>query len=197
MRYESKYFHTFDGMDATGKSTILDMLHKQIDARILRSPPTWMKKYRELFEKTGVESRYIFYAFGNYWLDRVILRPQLEQNNPNKLFLQDRSWIATLAAHELRGISQSWLDIGTRLAASSVAPKNAFLIYVDPEVRHQRLFSRNLITSSDRRNLLTDEIMNKKYQYWAAQLNWNINVFDNTHFNPEEACVEITKLIKH
>jgi len=196
MRYECKNFDTFDGMDAVGKTTIIEKLQGQLGAVVLRSPPNWMKKYRELFEKTSVESRYIYYAFGNYWLDRVILRPRLAHNDTNTIFLQDRSWIATLTAHELRGISQQWLDIGTRIAANSVAPKNAFLIYVDPEVRHQRLFRRNLITSSDRRNLDTDDIMNKKYQYWAEQLRWNLHVFDNTHFTPEEACVAIAKQIR-
>ena len=196
MKFESEDLHTFDGLDATGKSTIINRLEEVLNTVVLRSPPAWMKRYRELFEKTDVESRFAFYVFGNCWVDRVILRPQLEHNNTNKIFLQDRSWITTLTAHELRGVSKRWLDVGKRLAINSVAPKNAFLVYVDPKVRHQRLFERNMMTSSDRRNLNTDVIMNEKYKYWTAQLHWNQCEFDNTYFTTQEACAAIAKLIK-
>lgn len=191
----AKGFNTFDGLDATGKSTLLEMLHGQLGGIILRNPPEWMRKYRSFFNKSDVQLRFMYYAFGNFWLDQFVAKPYLEQHDDNNIILQDRSWLSTFAAHELRGASKLWLNMGLQFAKKSVQPKNAFIIHVDTEERRQRLTRRGIVSSHDLENLKYDNLIDQKYMQWGGRLAWSTVMFDNTNFTPNEACSALAQYI--
>jgi len=195
MNTERMQFVTLDGLDATGKTTLTEMLQSRLDAMVLRTPPDWIRPLREMFNKQRVEMRFLYYAFGNWWVDRFVLKPFLDHKSEGKLVLQDRSWLSTLSAHELRGISKTWLDIGVKLAKMSVKPNISLILHVDPVVRYERLTKRGLINETDLQNMQYESQMEDKYFQWAGKLEWNPILFDNTNYNPTGACEALAKYI--
>lgn len=192
MGKEKGGFYTYDGLDATGKSSIVKTLQQDYSGILLRCPPEWMKAYRSKVEHAPLGFRFMFYSFGNVWVEKMFLQPQMEKN-PDQLFLQDRSWLTTLVSHENRGISPFWLNIGEKLAQQSTKPNMAFIIHVDRDERERRLMGRGEITDSDRLNLKYDKEFDIKYISWAGRLKWNNTLFDNTHFSKDEACNHIAQ----
>lgn len=187
MSKENGGFYTYDGLDATGKSSIVKTLQEDYSGILLRCPPEWMKAYRAKVEHAPIGIRFMFYAVGNLWVDKMFLQPQMEKQ-PEQLFLQDRSWLTTLVSHENRGIAPVWLRIGEQLAKQGTKPDTAFIIHVDRDERERRMMSRGEITDSDRLNLKYDREFDIKYIDWAARLDWKSTLFDNTHFSKDEAC---------
>ena len=181
-------YNTADGLDATGKSTLIEMLHKQLGGVILRCPPEWMKKYRSFFNQTNVHLRFLYYAFGNYWIDQFLVKPYLEQNGNDAIILQDRSWLSTFTAHDLRGASKLWLNMGLQFAKKTTQPKNALIIHVDTDERRRRLMKRGIASPHDLENLKYDEVIDKKYVLWGGRLRWNTRMFNNTNLTSIEAC---------
>jgi thymidylate kinase len=55
MNTERTQFITFDGLDATGKTTLAEMLRAKLNALVLRTPPDWIRPLRETFNKQRVE----------------------------------------------------------------------------------------------------------------------------------------------
>lgn len=188
MNKERPKFVTFDGLDATGKTTLIKIMRSKIDSIAIQSFPTWMKPVREKFDDREIEIRFLYYAFGNLWADRFLLRPLINNSSEAKVILQDRSWLTTLSSHELRGLSRGWLHMGLKMAKSSVKPDISFILHVDPEVRRERLENRGLITKTDLQNLQYENEMENGYFSWAGRLEWTPSLFDNTERNPIEAC---------
>lgn len=188
-------YSTFDGLDATGKQTITDLLQATHRAQIIHTPPEWMKPIRRVFDKSNVNVRFIYYAYGNLWTDRKLLRPTLEGAGDYDTILQDRSWLSTLAAHELRGVAKQFLLVGTFLARTCVRPSVSLIIHVDKKERHQRLKQRGFLAPSDRENLKYEDSMEQGYQKWGMVLNWKTTKFDNTNLTPEESSSIIFDLI--
>ena len=196
MNPERVRFITFDGLDATGKTTLTEMLRSRLDAVILKTPPSWIRPLRELFNNQRVEMRFLYYAFGNLWVDRFVLRPLLDYGAESKLVLQDRSWLSTLSAHELRGMSKNWLDMGTRLARASIRPDVSLILHVDPRVRYERLMGRGMVNATDLQNLKYEDQMENKFFQWAGRLEWNPSRFNNTDFSPIGACEALARYIR-
>eukprot|EP00437_Effrenium_voratum_P009184 CAMPEP_0181428090 /NCGR_PEP_ID=MMETSP1110-20121109/16502_1 /TAXON_ID=174948 /ORGANISM="Symbiodinium sp., Strain CCMP421" /LENGTH=592 /DNA_ID=CAMNT_0023551311 /DNA_START=69 /DNA_END=1847 /DNA_ORIENTATION=- len=55
-----------EGMDGTGKSTLLQGLAQGLGASTLRSPPKQLQRFRQHFDQAAPELRRAFYAVGNY-----------------------------------------------------------------------------------------------------------------------------------
>jgi len=195
MNSERVRFVTFDGLDATGKTTLTEMLHSRLDAVVLKTPPEWTKPLRDFFNRQRVEMRFLYYAFGNLWVDRFVLKPLLDHRDGNGLVLQDRSWLSTLSAHELRGMSKSWLDMGVILARASIRPDISFVLHVDSGIRHERLIGRGA-NATDLQNLKYEDQMEDKFFQWAGRLEWNASRFDNTDFSPMGACDALARYVQ-
>lgn len=189
-------YASFDGLDATGKTTLTEMLQSKLNAVILKTPPQWICPVREIFNKQKIEMRFLYYAFGNLWVDKFVLKPLLNDCQETKFVLQDRSWISTLSAHELRGMSTKWLNFGLRLAKTSTKPDCSFILHVNPDVRYQRLMGRGLVNETDLQNMKFENQIEGKYIEWASKLGWNSTRFDNTHYSVSEACEAITEHIQ-
>jgi len=185
------FLYTFDGLDGTGKSTLLGLFNGQ-KINTLNTPPDWMKPYRQSFDESGLESRFLYYASGNVWLDKNITRPLLEKG---EIVLLDRSWLSTLAAHELRGLSEEYLRIGLDMAKTCVKPETCYIIHVDKEERKKRLLQRFNINETDKQNMAFEDTMEPAYEKWADRLGWRISFFDNSNITQEEAFNGLSDLI--
>lgn len=183
--------YTFDGLDGTGKSTLVDMFcQNNIDS--VSSPPDWMKPFRQSFDDSGLESRFFYYAAGNIWIDKNVIQPTLEKDG---IVIMDRSWLSTLAAHELRGLPEEFLEIGLDMAKKSTKPEMCYIIHVDKEERKRRLIGRFNINETDRQNMAFEKAMEPAYEKWADRLGWRITFFDNTKLTKNEAFEQLSDLI--
>lgn len=192
MNPENKIY-TFDGLDATGKSTILNIFKKE-NIKVINSPPECIKSYRQSFDQGDLESRFFYYLLGNIWIDKNILQPSLNSDE-EEIILIDRSVLSTLAAHELRGISEESLEVGFNIAKTFVKPRTSFIIHVETEKRLQRLFKRSNIDEIDRQNINFENTMEPTYRKWASRLGWEVLFFDNSDFTPEEAHQKLSELL--
>lgn len=198
MSIEHRCYATFDGLDASGKSTIIKELSSKGDDFIsFRCPPDWMRPLRKVFDKTRVETRFIYYAIGNLWMDKFILSPILKNIDLKKKVLLDRHWLSTLSAHEVRGIGQSWLENGKKIARACRRPDISLIIHCDIEERYRRLTNRGLITDTDIQNLQFGATMENGYYKWAEQLSWTTKEIDTTNKSSTESCNLILKLLRN
>lgn len=185
MSIERGKLYNVEGLDATGKSTIASELQEAFHGVITYCPPDWMKPYRTFFNTSHVDIRFFYYAFSNYWVDKVIVRPLIERDG--QYVFQDRTWLTTLTVHEDMGTSLFWLRLGLKVAKKATQPDIAFLIQVDNAERRRRMMSRGIITPDDLDSLNNQESMEQGYVRWADRLRWNTVVFDNTNFTPNQA----------
>lgn len=188
---ESGRLITFDGLDGTGKSTLIGMF-RQKNVETIDSPPNWMKPFRQSFDDSGLESRFLFYANGNVWVDKNIIRPKVSNG---ETVLLDRSWLSTLAAHELRGLSGEFLEMGFDLARKCTKPEMCYIIHVEKEERKKRLVHRLNINETDKQNMAYENSMEPSYKKWAGLLDWNITIFENSQLTPNEAFEQLSDLI--
>lgn len=193
METDPKYV-TFDGLDATGKSTLVEMLKSEFGADMLKTPPDWIRPVRKIFDGANVGIRFSYYVYGNLWADKNILRPMLA-NCQSGLILQDRSWLSTLSAHELRGLPKLFLGLGFLLAKSCVQPDTSFIVHVDREERRSRLTVRGIQARSDMENYKYEDSMEVGYQNWGARLGWNVETFDNTRHTTDSALIALKRRI--
>lgn len=193
---ERPKYATLDGLDATGKSKLIELIQRDTDAQIVKTPPEWMRPIRKRFDNTTkIGTRFLYYSFGNVWVDKFQLRPQLVNSNGG-IILQDRSWLSTLSAHEARGLPLTWLRIGTLIAKCCQKPDAPIILHVESEERRRRLEKRGLCNRIDLENLLLEDQMESGYVKWANFIGWNPQIFDNTFFSEEEAKTHLLDIIK-
>ena len=188
-----RYF-TLDGLDATGKTTLVSLISKKYRVDITRAPLTSWEQLRPFFEEKSLWLRFGYFALGNILTDtKVRLTERASENTP---LLQDRSWLTTLSAHELRGLNTPWLSIGKTLAKKCSVPDLAIIIHVDTKERYQRLRKRAFFTITDKQNLRFENKMEKYYLSWASRLGWRTYIFDNTYLTAQEAATKLAKILK-
>ncbi len=193
MNTERGRLYNVEGLDAAGKSTLAKELQKEFDGVMTYSPPDWMRPYRTFFNTSPADIRFLYYAYSNFWVDRVIVRPLLERDG--RYVFQDRTWLTTLSAHEDMGTSRILLRLGLTLAKAATRPDIAFIIHVDNAERRQRMMSRNVITPDDITSLENQDEMEKSLVSWSNRLRWKTVIFDNTHFTPDLAREELVRYI--
>jgi thymidylate kinase len=183
---------TLDGLDCTGKSTIIRLLSQDLQARVITSPPDAIKPLRPYFDQLGPEMRFWYYVFGNVWINWIVMNQPVE--NASKITVSDRSWLSTLAAHDLRGVKKNWLDKAASIAKRTRKPDLAVITHVDPTIRRQRLSNRGA-DKTDITNLAYEDTMEERYTFWANVIGWNIMLFDNTNLSPTEAKEKLKNIV--
>jgi len=186
MATEYSRYITFDGIDASGKGTLLQLLSEKYRVSRIQAPPKYLSKFRKCADDSNLAIRFLFYSLGNILTDRQVVRAY-SQSGSEDVLLQDRSWLTTLTAHELRGLPDFWLQFGKRMAETCRTPDTTLVIHVDEEERLARLHNRNFITTADRENIVFANRIEGGYAKWAQSLRWDITTFDNTCHTPETA----------
>lgn len=180
---DSKRYNTVDSLDACGKGTLLLGLQEKYGIVVVKTPPPYMERARKAIDDADLRMRFIFYSVGNMLVNYQV-GDLLKKGN---YVMQDRSWLSTLSAHELRGVSNRWLSIGENLAGSCICPNVALIVHVAKEERVKRLNGRGYLTEADKQNLQFEEKMEQCYQQWANRLGWHTLTFDNTQYNVPQA----------
>ncbi|KFP03011.1 hypothetical protein N300_07682, partial [Calypte anna] len=91
----------FEGLDATGKTTITQSVKDTLNAVLLRSPPACISQWRAIFDVEPAPIKRAFYAAGNY-----ILASEIAKASNQAPVIIDRYWHSTAAytiATEIKG----------------------------------------------------------------------------------------------
>ncbi|KFQ37378.1 hypothetical protein N332_09927, partial [Mesitornis unicolor] len=91
----------FEGLDATGKTTVTQSVKDTLNAILLRSPPACISQWRTIFDDEPAPIRRAFYAAGNY-----ILASEIAKASTQAPVIIDRYWHSTAAytiATEIKG----------------------------------------------------------------------------------------------
>jgi len=185
-------FIVFEGIDGSGKSTVLDMTYKHLmqsdyDVLTLFEPTngTWGSKIREIsFKKRDSfdpkEELQFFIEDRKENIEKNI-KPALKAN---KIVLQDRYYYSTIAYQSAAGIDKEYIE---NIHSTFVVEPDLVLIFdLDPEIALSRILENREGKTTDfekleylkqvRNNYL--EFKNKNFYYITAEQQLE-NVFNS------------------
>ena len=138
-----------EGLDGTGKSTLISSLCKQLDATLISTPPEMFDsrisegELREFFDATEQSRRREYYRSANFLASELALIA-LEKSH----VIMDRYWPSTAAFSAMDESNPEWEELGT-FPKGFVRPDAIILLTVSEEERENRIKNRG--------ELLTDE----------------------------------------
>ena len=138
-----------EGLDGTGKSTLISSLCNQLDATLISTPPEMFDsrisegELREFFDATEQSRRREYYRSANFLASELALIA-LEKSH----VIMDRYWPSTAAFSAMDESNPEWEELGT-FPKGFVRPDTIILLTVSEEERGNRIKNRG--------ELLTDE----------------------------------------
>ncbi|XP_014812221.1 PREDICTED: UMP-CMP kinase 2, mitochondrial [Calidris pugnax] len=135
----------FEGLDATGKTTVTQSVKDTLNGILLTSPPPCISQWRTIFDDEPAPIKRAFYAAGNY-----ILASEIAKASTQAPVIIDRYWHSTAAytiATEINGEVQDLPpahDEVYQWPEDLLKPDLVLLLTVDPEERVRRLQRRGL-----------------------------------------------------
>ena len=150
-------FIALEGMDGTGKSTLVAALAQRLDAVTLRTPAAALASMRPALDACFAPSpvaTQLFYAA------TVVLASEQARaaRDAGRVVLIDRYWASTLAYAACRASSADLAAITPKL----LVPDLTLYLTVDEDVRAARLAERAM-TDADAASLAQREILRRAY----------------------------------
>ena len=99
-----------EGLDGTGKTTVLSGLEEKMSCTRLSSPPVSLKSFREYFDQQAAHLRRAFYLLGNY-----ACALQLRDSSSQAVII-DRFWPSTVAYGLARDLQAKYVSFPGALA---------------------------------------------------------------------------------
>ncbi len=133
-----------EGIDASGKTTIVKLLSKAMNCKPYFSPPYLWRKHRKAFENSGGSARFLFYLTGNIYSSMYFF---FYMKIKKESIVVDRFIHSTLAYHIVYGFP---LLKKTPFCLFPVKkPDIVFYLHVSEEERRRRLKKRSDNTAKD------------------------------------------------
>ncbi len=141
-------FVTVDGLDGTGKSTLVRNLARALGAEVWATPGAAMEPHRRaVLEALGDHqtARALFYAA------TVAAEGQraVEAARQGRRVVMDRYWLSTLAYARARGCGADLEALQGELAR----PDASLVVTLDEPVRQERMRTRGALTEADAETL--------------------------------------------
>ncbi|NWX07651.1 CMPK2 kinase, partial [Caloenas nicobarica] len=155
----------FEGLDATGKTTVTQAVKDTLNAVLLRSPPPCISQWRTIFDDQPAPIKRAFYAAGNY-----ILASEIAKASTQAPVIIDRYWHSTAAytiATEVNGKVQDLPpahDEVYRWPEDLLKPDLVLLLTVDPEERVRRLQCRGLEKTKEEAELEANSLFRQRVE---------------------------------
>ncbi|NXC38950.1 CMPK2 kinase, partial [Penelope pileata] len=155
----------FEGLDATGKTTVTQSVKDALGAILLRSPPACISHWRTIFDEEPTPVRRAFYAAGNY-----ILASEIAKASTQAPVIVDRYWHSTAAyaiATETNGSIQNLPpdhDEVYKWPEDLLKPDLVLLLTVSPEERAQRLEGRGLEKTKEEAELEVNSLFRQRIE---------------------------------
>lgn len=150
-------FIVIEGLDATGKSTLVDALAKSVDATLLKCPPRLEASeltdgdLRSYFDDRPDAQRRAYYRAAN-----LIASEQAEVALQTGHVVMDRYWTSTVAFAALDGDSGLDREWQGEYPPELRKPDIVILLTVDEENRAKRMQDRGVPTTDEEQNLAAD-----------------------------------------
>ncbi|XP_052556997.1 UMP-CMP kinase 2, mitochondrial [Tympanuchus pallidicinctus] len=155
----------FEGLDATGKTTVTQSVKDALGAVLLRSPPACISQWRTIFDEEPTPIRRAFYAAGNY-----ILASEIAKASTQAPVIVDRYWHSTAAytiATETDGNIQNLPpdhDAVYKWPEDLLKPNLVLLLTVSPEERARRLEGRGLERTKEEAELEANSLFRQRIE---------------------------------
>lgn len=177
-------FIVIEGLDATGKSTLVAKLAKHLDATLLACPPTLeapglsAEDLRLYFDERPPTQRRAYYRAAN-----LIASEQAEMALQTGHVVMDRYWTSTVAFAALddtSNINQEWQGC---YPPELRVPDVVILLTVDEENRTKRMSGRGEPATTEEQNLAVD-ITRRKAVLRTYRMFKPIEI-DTSHLDPD------------
>ncbi|KAM4903532.1 UMP-CMP kinase 2, mitochondrial [Sylvia borin] len=155
----------FEGLDATGKTTVTQAVKDTLNGILLRSPPACISQWRTVFDDEPTPIKRAFYAAGNY-----ILASEIAKASTQAPVIIDRYWHSTAAytiATETSGKVQDLppaQDEVYQWPEDLLKPDLVLLLTVDPEERVRRLQHRGLQKTKEEAELEANSLFRQRVE---------------------------------
>ncbi|NXH20542.1 CMPK2 kinase, partial [Bucco capensis] len=155
----------FEGLDATGKTTVTQSVKETLNGILLRSPPVCMSQWRTVFDDEPAPIKRAFYAAGNY-----ILASEIAKASTQAPIIIDRYWHSTAAytiATEINGKVQDLPPVHDEVyqwPEDLLKPDLVLLLTVDPEERVRRLQCRGLEKTKEEAELEANSLFRQRVE---------------------------------
>ncbi|XP_023778480.1 UMP-CMP kinase 2, mitochondrial [Cyanistes caeruleus] len=155
----------FEGLDATGKTTVTQAVKDTLNGVLLRSPPACISQWRTVFDDEPTPIKRAFYAAGNY-----ILASEIAKASTQAPVIIDRYWHSTAAytiATETSGKVQDLppaQDEVYQWPEDLLKPDLVLLLTVDPEERVRRLQHRGLEKTKEEAELEANSLFRQRVE---------------------------------
>ncbi|XP_062344939.1 UMP-CMP kinase 2, mitochondrial [Cinclus cinclus] len=155
----------FEGLDATGKTTVTQAVKDTLNGILLRSPPASISQWRTVFDDEPTPIKRAFYAAGNY-----ILASEIAKASTQAPVIIDRYWHSTAAytiATETSGKVQDLPPVQDEVyqwPEDLLKPDLVLLLTVDPEERVRRLRHRGLEKTKEETELEANSLFRQRVE---------------------------------
>jgi thymidylate kinase len=183
-------FIVIEGLDATGKSTLVEKLADELMAEKLECPPLACAGLRIQFDDCEPLQRRAFYRFTN-----LVASEQAKEALEHSDVVMDRFWTSTAAFSAMDDGFEHDVPLGQYPPEIS-SPDILILLIVDEENRLLRMSGRGEPETAEEAKLAQDS--NKRKQVLENYLAFNPHIIDTSNLNPDqvlEAALDIIRRI--
>ena len=187
-------FIVIEGLDATGKSTLVEKLSYKLNATKLSCPPEIMipsiteGSARTHFDSLSALQRRAFYRFSN-----LVASEEVEQHIANSHVVMDRYWTSTAAFSAMDDGFEHDVELGQYPSEIRI-PDLVILLTVDEENRLIRLRRRGEAETSEESELAQSK--SKREKVLQGYKEFNPVIIDTSNKSPEEVCQEALQIIE-
>jgi thymidylate kinase len=174
-------FIVFEGVDASGKTTVARLLANHLQAVYYATPPKeFLARREEVDLSASADDHYRFYLEGLRQASAEIWDLLAE----GKTVIGDRYWATTYIYHQVMGATVSREDF-----KSLVLPDATVLLSVSPEVQAHRLAQRGM-SAGDRRMLNQQEALSREFRKLLVAEEKHLVAIDTSHLTPSEVMTQ-------
>nr|XP_054485639.1 UMP-CMP kinase 2, mitochondrial [Agelaius phoeniceus] len=155
----------FEGLDATGKTTVTQAVKDNLNGILLRSPPACISQWRTVFDDEQTPIKRAYYAAGNY-----ILASEIAKASTQAPVIIDRYWhstaayaIATETSGEIHNLPPAQDEV-YQWPEDLLKPDLVLLLTVDPEERVRRLQHRGLEKTKEEAELESNSLFRQRVE---------------------------------
>ena len=187
-------FIVIEGLDATGKSTLVENLSSSLDATRLVCPPEIMAPslgegpIRQYFDSLNPLKRRAFYRFSN-----LIASEDASRHLAGGDVVMDRYWTSTAAFAAMDDDFEHDVQLGDYPPEIRV-PDLVILLLVDEKNRLKRLQGRGEAETNEELELASN--IEKRNAVISAYKRFNVVIIDTSDKNPEQVCTEAIEIIE-
>ncbi len=187
-------FIVIEGLDATGKSTLVRNLSLALDAHQLFCPPIINipsireGSVRSHFDSLNPLQRRAFYRFSN-----LVASEEVRKMIPSNHVIMDRYWTSTAAFAAMDEGFEHDLALG-EYPEEILKPDLLILLKVDEENRLARLQGRGETETNEESELAASK--SKREKVLQAYKAFNPVTIDTSNKTPDEVCQEALQIIE-